>query len=84
MGVRQCKACGALIRFIRTPKGKVIPCNFSEVDYKLSKDGDTKVVTPNGQVIIAKIVKNFSEADGYGYISHWSTCTKPDVFRKEK
>lgn len=82
MNARQCKACGELIRFIKTAGGKSIPCNFNEVYYKQTRHSRERVVTPNGEVLAAEIVQNYAEAEGLGYIPHWSTCTNPDAFRR--
>lgn len=84
MSTRPCKACGAQIIWIKTPAGRAIPCNFNPVYYKRTRHGNTKVVLPNGEVITAEIARGYEDAEGYGYIPHWSTCTNPDKFRKER
>lgn len=82
MSTRPCKACGAQIIWIRSTAGRAIPCNFYPVYYKQSRYSNTKVVLRNGEVITAEIVRDYANAEGYGYIPHWSTCTNPDKFRK--
>jgi len=48
-----CKRCGAPIVFIKTPKGKWMPCNEGLVEYKAgsSPDYDDVVVNDKGEVI---------------------------------
>ena len=44
--------------------------------------GNTKLVTPAGDVISCEAVDDPAEAQGWGYTPHWSTCNAPDSFRK--
>lgn len=78
-----CKGCGASIVWIGMPSGKSMPCDASPVYYKMNAKGKDKIVTPNGMVITCDVVTNPSKADGYGYKSHFATCTKSDRFRKK-
>lgn len=82
MNTRPCKACGAQIIWIRSTAGKLIPCNYNPVYYKRTRCSNTRVVLPNGEVITADLTTDYANAEGYGYIPHWSTCTNPDKFRK--
>lgn len=84
MNSRPCKACGASIIWIKSTAGKAIPCNSDPVYYKRTKRSSAKVVLPNGEVITAQIIQDSTYAEGYGYIPHWSTCTNPNQFRKER
>ncbi len=83
MSTRPCKACGAQIIWIKTPAGKAIPCDLNAVYYARTRYSNTRVVLPNGEVILAEIVRDYAHAEGYGYIPHWSTCTNPDAFRRK-
>ena len=78
---RPCKACGAQIRWIRTPAGKAIPVDFNPVYYKRTRYSNKKVVLPSGEVITAELT-SYEDSEGYGYTPHWSTCSAPDRFRK--
>ena len=51
MKTTTCKACGRPIVWIRTTKGKSMPCDAEPVAYKEIKGGKEKIVTPNGEVI---------------------------------
>lgn len=77
-----CRSCGAPILWIKTPAGKSMPCDATPVYYKDVEKGPDKVVALNGVTVSCEIVTNLDEADGFGYIPHWSTCDSPDKFRK--
>lgn len=79
-----CKGCGAEIMFIKTVAGKTIPVNPEEVAYEQKAGGSLKIVTPNGEVLLAERPADPQKATGIGYISHWSTCTTPEAFRKSR
>lgn len=51
MKTTTCKACGKPIVWIRTTKGKSMPCDAEPVAYKEIKGGKEKIVTSNGEVI---------------------------------
>lgn len=77
-----CRGCGAAIIWIRTPGGKSIPCDPEQVLYRSKKEGGIKIVTPNGEVLSAKLESIPNEADGIGYVSHFATCPEAGRFRK--
>lgn len=77
----RCKACGAPIRWIRTTSGKSMPCDPQPVPYWLHPKAKGKVVTPNGEVVSCVFMGEMSTATGSGYVPHWATCTKADLFR---
>lgn len=76
-----CKKCGANIIWIKTKKGKSMPCDSVLITYQANKAGKDTIVTPNGETIRCRLTFN-GEATGMGYISHWSTCPNADEFRK--
>ena len=72
----QCRNCGKRILFVRMKSGKVMPVNETFVNYKKIDGGKEKIITPQGEVVIGAIGFKTDEADGYGYVSHFATCTK--------
>ena len=82
MKTTTCKACGKPIVWIRTTKGKSMPCDAEPVAYKEIKGGKEKIVTPNGEVISCTFDAKPEEMTGIGYIPHWSTCPQANSFRK--
>ena len=79
-----CRSCGAAIVWIKTPGGKSMPCNATPVYYiSRPKSGSKKVVTLNGEVLSCEYTEDPNKATGTGFIPHWSTCDKPDSFRKK-
>ena len=81
--VTTCKACGAAIIWIRTRAGRSMPCNADAKNYIVKPGGSAKIVTPGGDVISAEIIRNPSEASGWGYTPHWSTCPAADNFKRK-
>lgn len=80
----KCRNCGKQIVWIRTKAGKSMPCNPNLVSYRLPKDGEKgkeRLVLENGEVISAVEVSS-DEAEGTGYISHFSTCRNVVSSRK--
>ena len=76
-----CKGCGQLIRWIRTPGGKSMPCDYDQVTYWQTPGGTKKIVTPNGEVVSAELSGELDKATGVGYISHFATCPRAEAFR---
>lgn len=79
MGMRNrichCKNCGKEIIWIRMPGGKRIPCDTEMITYKQVSGGKVIIITPNGEIINAKIVKDGSaDATGLGYRLHSASC----------
>ena len=78
----KCRACGATIRWIRTRTGKSMPCDPQPVPYWLDPRAKGKVVTPAGDVVSCVFMGDMAKATGMGYVPHWATCTKPEMFRE--
>ncbi|MDE6053237.1 MAG: hypothetical protein K2G55_05645 [Lachnospiraceae bacterium] len=79
----KCKNCGHRIIFIRMKSGKSMPVNEQLVNYKLEDKGKDKIVTPEGDVVSCISGVDASEADGYGYVSHFATCPNAQKHRKK-
>lgn len=84
MRVTTCKSCGAPIVWIKTIGGKSMPCDAEEVYYIQRQNGAKRIVTPNGEVLACKMTDIPEKATGVGYVPHWSTCTAPEQFRRQK
>ncbi len=71
----KCKYCKSEIIWVKTRKGKAMPCDPQLVPFITGGKG--RIVTPNGKVLACTICETEEEkekADGAGYIPHWSTC----------
>lgn len=82
MRIAVCKACGKPIVWIRTIKGKSMPCDSEPVAYIETPKGKEKIVTRNGEVISCTFDAEPEKMTGIGYIPHWSTCPQANGFRK--
>lgn len=80
----RCKSCGAELRWIKTTKGKAMPCNAEAVTYWANPKGKATIITPNGETTRADLTGDLQSATGIGYIPHWSTCPQADNFRAKK
>lgn len=77
-----CKGCGRLVRWIKTPAGKAMPCDPDPVLYWQAAGGASRIVTANGEVVSARLNGPLDRVTGRGYISHFATCTKAEAFRR--
>ena len=75
----KCKGCGREIIWI----GKM-PCEPERIVYQQDNHGEYRVVTPNGEVLRARMPENPQTATGVGYISHFATCPQADRFRRKR
>ena len=78
----QCKACGKPLCFIKTPAGRMMPCDTA---YHHAKTGGTDtLVNRNGEVVKCTIDDTLadSETEGFGWVPHWGTCKNADKMRK--
>ena len=79
-----CAYCGKQIMWLRTKAGRNMPVDPTMVNYRKpeeGKKGREKIVTPVGEVISADRADG-KEADGYGYISHFATCSNANKRRR--
>ena len=76
--IGKCRFCGQRIKFITMKSGKSMPVDEKFIRYKITPGGKDKLVTPQGEVVTC-ISGNenvgVDEIDGYGYVSHFATCT---------
>ena len=74
-----CRACGARILWLKTTKGKNIPCDPGVIRFHAAGGPET-FVTVDG-----KVERGQRQKDGaaWGYISHFATCPQADRFRKK-
>lgn len=82
--ITHCRACGAEIMFIKTCNGKSMPVNAEPVAYTQCSGGNQKIITPNGEVLTGELTSEPEKTTGFGYISHFATCTAADRFRKPR
>lgn len=82
MNIGTCKSCGKPILWIKTRAGKPMPCDTRPINYRIKPGGNTKLVTPAGDVITCESVQDPAEAQSWGYAPHWSTCNATDKFRR--
>lgn len=75
MRVKNCRLCGAPITFIRTRKGKAMPCNAYALPYQADPDGPENIMTAQGDLVRGRWI-NEGKSDGVGYKPHWADCQK--------
>ena len=82
-GIFNCRACGAPMIFIKTERGKSMPCDAESQWYLETPDGEPFVMIDGtyhrGVVIAEKDPKARA-----GYVSHFATCPMADQFRKPR
>lgn len=89
MKVTTCKSCGAPIVWIKTQNGRSMPCDVPAVDYQENYKGSSLIVTDDGRVRRATIIKKPITSSGLqpvisgkGYISHFATCPYANKYRR--
>jgi hypothetical protein len=75
----KCKSCGKPIVWIKTTRGKMMPCDPTPAYYRTDQGGTAKIVTPNGEVITCELDEQIPS--GIGYIPHWVTCPRCKDFK---
>ena len=78
----RCKACGALIIWIKLPSGKSMPCDEKKIPYKTlvpGTKGSLTLVCPDGRVASGEFDPG---SDKYAYTSHFATCPAAKQFRR--
>lgn len=81
-----CRACGARIMFLKTAAGKTMPVDEEGTFFLEVKDGPELFVLGDGTTARGQRVSpaQREDADRFGYVSHFATCTNPDFFRKPR
>lgn len=82
-----CNGCKQPLKFIKTQKGRWIPCNPTQYHAARLRVGET-LTTEDGKVVTIKQEQLDRDPKYYqgliGYKAHWTTCPNPDPkFRKE-
>ena len=82
MSLGTCRGCGAMIKWIKTPAGKNMPCDSMQIPFWQHENGPDKIVTIEGKVVSCYLEGDPDDMTGYGYKSHFSTCPKADRFKR--
>lgn len=77
----KCRSCGAQIIFIKTKRGRAIPCDIRPVRFDYEANGPAQIVTEDGDVIRGRISRDGADI---GYISHFATCPNAAAHRRNK
>ena len=79
-----CRSCGASIVWIKTEKGKHMPCNPQLVPYWERPGAAGKIILQqSGRVVSCEFDGPREEVTGFGYISHFSTCPQSRQFKRK-
>ncbi|MDL2214485.1 hypothetical protein LJB76_02865 [Clostridia bacterium OttesenSCG-928-O13] len=91
MSLVKCRGCGAYIKFVKTPGDKWMPVNPKLTKYwpaaaEPGEDeiGATVMVTPEGQVERAGAEAIEGVQARMGFVPHWATCEKSELFKRAK
>lgn len=72
-----CRACGAPIKFVKTPAEKWLPVDPDQISSDDLELGE-KYVSLAGEVV----TQQKGAPSSTGYIPHWATCPNAEQFRK--
>ncbi len=70
-----CRDCDAPLKFIKSKKGKWLPCNPEEVELDEVAEG-TMVVLEDGDFFDVK--PGAYQPGDTGFVPHWKTCPKAE------
>lgn len=80
--VTVCKGCGKPINWIRTHGRKNMPVDTETVPFVADRNGTEIFVRKDGSVTAGRRTEAGDGQSERGYISHFATCPRGDMFRK--
>lgn len=79
-----CRGCGQKIVWVKTEKGKSMPCDPQLVPFWERPGAKGKVLLQgSGRVISCDFEGERTALTGFGYVSHFSTCTQARKFKRK-
>lgn len=78
-----CKACGAPLRWFKTPLGKWMPVDPLPVKIVREQYGEEVFVTREGTVIRGRVALAGEQSTDEVFIPHFATCSSADAFRRK-
>lgn len=83
----KCKSCGAEILWIKTEKGKMMPCNLRAIPVRGIRDGMDEAINRIITVVTrdGRIQTGIADPSSpvYGFESHFATCPYAGKHRKK-
>lgn len=80
MKIGRCRSCGKFIEWVKTTKGKNMPCDPEVLSHDEMNNGDV-LVTLGGHVQRVDRSKSFPSLRGR--VSHFATCPNANEWRRE-
>ena len=80
--VTVCKGCGKPINWIWTHGGKKMPVDTETVPFVADRGGTEIFVRRDGSVTAGRRAEAWGDQTERGYISHFATCPRGEMFRK--
>lgn len=78
MQPKTCEYCGCGLTFLRTKKGKWMPCERKMHYYRDDPHGRDTLILGTGEVIRCTIDDDTKDFDGAGFKPHWGSCPVRD------
>lgn len=69
-----CSRCGRLITFVRTERGKMMPCDAARVNFTADPRGDAFVYLEDGVSAHGWVLSSVGEGTVKAYRPHWKSC----------
>lgn len=77
-----CSKCGKPIIWIKTRRGKAMPCDPDRIAIRRTSAGELNVITEQGEAVRGSRELKQGQPVIYGYTSHFATCPYADSFRR--
>ena len=84
MGAARCRTCGKPIQFVRTVRGKMMPCEDVRVFIcETGRKGDRVFLNEDGEIIRGYLTNRDSPAAQSAYEPHFAACRPPAQNQEE-
>lgn len=84
MARKTCEYCGCDLIFMKTERGKWMPCETKMHYYIDDPNGKDTLILGNGQTIRCRIDNDTPDFNGSGFRPHWGNCPIRDKKKATK
>ena len=79
--ISYCRGCGKMLKFLRTRRGALMPCDSFPVRYVPDENG-TLLYNEDGTSFRGRIVDKSNTGAALAWVPHFGRCTNPVDYKK--